>query len=216
MKSKRAYVAIIALALLVNACFFASTSSQTDDPQAISVALNTPIMDATRTAEDDNITVTFTFTPTIYGDDSLKLALLEITTLSGSVVDTVTNRTTLANNTASTIDYSFTKNGTYLWNVQLQNSTNFVYAAESFNLTVTLYALNPTPTPSPSPSPSPSLTPTVTPTPTPVPPTTTPTATPSPAPEPEAAMDTWTVVIIAVIAIIAVGAAVVLVLGRKK
>jgi len=211
MKSKQAFIAIIALALLVNACFFASVSSQTiDDSQSIAVALNTPIMDASRTAEDNNVNVTFTFTPTIYGDDTLKIAFLR---LNDTVIATATNKTTLANNTANTIDYTFTQNGTYYWNVQLQNTTSFVYAAEPFNMTVVLYVPEPTATPSPTPSPSPTPVPTAVPT---IPPTIAPTATPSPTPEPEPAIDTWTIVIIAVIAIIAIGAAVVLVLGRKK
>jgi cell division septation protein DedD len=122
-------------------------------------------------------------------------------------------RSAISNNTANTIDYVFTQNGTYFWNIRLENQTGSVMATAAFNLTVAVHVPDATATPSPSPTPAPTAEPTAIPT---VSPTIAPTPTPSPTPEPEPAIDTWTVVIIAVIAIIAVGAAVVLVLGRKK
>ncbi len=208
MKIRQSYIAIIALALLIGASLFSSAQSQAiNEPQSIQVTLNTPVTNATIT---DNFNVTFTFTPIISGNDTLKLALLKI---DDKVITTATNKTNLVTNITNVIEYTFTQNGTYLWNIQLQNSTGFVYAAEPFNITISIYTPEPTPTPSPTPLP-------VTPTPAPVTPSPTlmPTLTPTPTPTPEfePGIDTWTIVIIAVIAIIAIGAAVLLFLGRKK
>jgi hypothetical protein len=211
MRSKQVYLTLTILGLLIS-CFFVQpalsddpTPEPTPIPQTLAVSLISP---NNETKVTNSFNVSFTFKPTLSGSDNIEGADLFI---NGSKVGE--NQTAIANNQNNIIYYAFTSNGTSTWTVKVRNSTN-VITADLFSITMEVHVVDPTPTPSPSPSPSP--TPTVTPTPTPVPPTYKPTATPTPTPEPEPALDTWTVVIIAVIAIIAVGAIVVLVLGRKK
>ncbi len=201
MSSKQAITVILFLALLISGCFVPFAASQeTETPETISVTLNTP---ETNTTKTDNLNVTFTYTPVLLtaGDEKFYGANL---VLNGSIMGAATNQTAIANNTANTITYKFTENGTYQWNIRIQNRTNVMTAPEPFNLTVTVYVPDPTPTPTPTPSPSPTPVPTAVPTATPTP---TPILTPTPTPPPDTGLSTWAIVIIIVFVVSGVLAA---------
>ncbi len=148
MITKQAYLAIIALTLLFSICcapFVASANSSStsqsttaisplqtsgDSFENISVSLSTPIHNDTIT-EDFNCS--FTYVPSINGTDQLYGASLIV---NGSVV--ASNQTALVPYENNTIAYKFSENGTYLWNIRLQNSTSIVAAPNDYNLTVAI------------------------------------------------------------------------------
>ncbi len=206
MKHKPAYLATLILVLLLNAGFFILTFSQTDTPQTLTVTLNIPADGSTLTTFDCN----FTYTPTLVGNNSLSGAKLII-----NGTDTVC-QSSPQNATTNRIAYTFTTNGTYLWNIKVQdNTTNDVVAATNFTVTV---AVPPAPTPAPSPTPTQTPTPTPTPTATPSP-TPAPTATPSPSPTPKPtaqplAIDGWSILIVALIVLAIIFALVILLLWK--
>lgn len=112
--------------------------------ESISIELNAPLNGSTVSAYACN----FNYTPTLLGSDSFQNASLIV---NGSLV--ASNQTALVNATVNTISYTLPSNGTYLWNVQVFNSTVSVFASENFTLTVGVY-VPPEPTPSPTVSPS--------------------------------------------------------------
>jgi hypothetical protein len=145
MPTKQAYLAIIALTLLVSICFsplvFSEkpaasaqtppliTPLQTLEPENISVNLLTPINDANL---GDNFNVSFTFEPKINGTDKFYGAEL---ILNGTVV-AASNQTALKPYEINTIYYVFSENSTCTWNIGLRNSTNTVYALNDYALTI--------------------------------------------------------------------------------
>ncbi|MCW3999561.1 MAG: hypothetical protein NWE93_04930 [Candidatus Bathyarchaeota archaeon] len=218
MKSKQVYLALLTLGLLIS-CFsvpqaLSQSPTPTETPTPTPTPSPTPVpLTVTLVSPEDHglitssFNVSFVFRPVKTTSGNFEDAILFI---NGSIA--AHNQTAISNNADNTIYYTFTSNGSSTWNVKVYETDHMETAASDFNVTLKVYvAPEATPTPTPSPSPTPTHTPTATPTYTP-----TKTPTPTPTPEPVTAIDTWTVVIIAVIAIIAVGAAVVLVLGRKK
>jgi hypothetical protein len=208
MKYKPAYLAILILVLLLTAGFFTLTFSQTDTPQTLTVTLNTPADGSTLPTFDFN----FTYTPTLVGNNSLSGAKLII-----NGTDTV-YQSSPQNATTNRIAYTFIANGTYLWNIKVQdNATNVALAAANFTVTV---AVPPAPTPTPAPSPTPTQTPTPTPTPTAtLSPTPTPTATPSPSPTPKPTaqplvIDGWSILIAGLIVLAVIFALVIVLLWK--
>lgn len=208
MQIKQAYIAIIILTLLASACFFtvAKVDAQSTDVESISVALETP---ANNTAKTDNFNITFTYIPILLGSDKFMRATLEL----NNTVTTVTNQTAISNNTANSISYTFSGNGTYYWNIRLENTTTAVNATTGpRNITVAVYVPNPTPTPTPTPAPT--ATPTKTPTPT-ATPIATATPTPTPPPTTNDVLGTWGIVIVAIVIIAVVGALAIVMLRRR-
>ncbi|MCL5876316.1 MAG: hypothetical protein M1540_00705 [Candidatus Bathyarchaeota archaeon] len=209
MKIKRAYISILLFTLLASALLvnIAGTNAQEESVESITVVLNAP---ANNTGKTDNFNVTFTYIPYLLGSGQFYGANL---VLNGSIVQSATNQSAISNNVVNSISYTFTANGTYYWNIRLQNSTHAVISDEPRNITLAVYVPDPTATPTPTPAP------TATPTPTPAP-TATPTpkpATPTPTPEPPAdLLGTWGIVIIAIIVIAAVGVIAILVLRRRN
>ena len=212
MTPNKTHVLILVLALLISGCFVSitvNTTVQAQEPESISVTLYTPEDDA---VETDSLNVTFTYTPVIVGTPSYLSANL---VLNGSIVDQ--NQTAITKNTYNTIQHSFTTNGTYLWNIRLQNKTDIVFASEDFMLNVTVVT-------TPAPTPTPTATPTATPTPTAAPttaptatPTAAPTVTPTPTPQPtETGLDTWTIVAIVIVVIVVVGILAIFLLRRRQ
>jgi uncharacterized protein YegP (UPF0339 family) len=149
----------------------------------LSVKLKSPSNDATIT---NKFNVSFIFVPSINGTDKFYKASLWV---NGTIV--ATNSTAIVADADNTIYYEFYDNGTYRWNIRLENSTHTITAASNYNFTLSVHEASPTATPTPTPTPAP----TVTASPTPRPPT----ATPSPTPAPEISLDLWTLIIIAVI-----------------
>ncbi len=152
MTNKEAYLAIIALTLLVSICFVPLVSSQDstkasqataqisplqsggDSFENISVSLTTPLHNATIT---DDFNVSFTYIPAINGTDKFYGASLVV---NGSVV--ASNQTAITAYQNNTISYKFAENGTATWNIRLQNSTHTVTAPEDRNLTLSVYPSN--------------------------------------------------------------------------
>jgi hypothetical protein len=76
----------------------------------------------------------FNFTPTLLGSGNLQNASLLI---NGAPV--VSNTTTLTNATINTLSYSFSRNGSYLWSIQVYSSVCGVFASENYSLTIEVY-----------------------------------------------------------------------------
>jgi hypothetical protein len=207
MKPNKTHIITLVLALLISGCFvsFATNiEAQAQEPESIAVTLYSP---ENNTVASSSLNVTFTYTPVVVGNPSYLSANL---VLNGTIYDL--NQTTITKNTYNTIKHEFTANGTYLWNIRLQNSTTAVFASEPYLLNVTVSVPNPTATPTPTPAPT--ATPTPAPTET---PTATPTATPTPTPVPtETGLGTWTIVAIAVVVIVVVGVLAIFLLKRRQ
>lgn len=206
MKSKPAYTVALILFLLINTCLISFVSSQS----TLSVVLNTPVDNSTTGTFANN----FTYTPTLTGDDSFLNATLVINGAKTSAA----NQTAIQNEASNRIEYTFSANGTYQWNIQVYtNNSQSATASANFTLTVTvLPAATPTPAPSPTPekTPTPTATPTAAPTasPTPEP---TPTETPIPTAEP-VAIDGSTVLVIGLVVLAVVFALVIVFLWRAS
>lgn len=132
----------------------------------------------------DTQNVSFVYYPFSYGASRFYRASLMV---NGSNV--AINQTKIIDNGYNTIYYKFPSNGTYLWNVRVENETHTVLGYQNFILTVGYVDPSPTPTPTPtnstSPTPAPTAPPTNFPTEKPTPTTTPhPTITPEPKPTP--------------------------------
>lgn len=125
-------------------CVVVSESYNGAELDSVGVVLNAPA-DA---GVVETFACNFNFTPLLVGVDSFQNASLIV---NGSLV--ASNQTALTNATVNTISYTLPSNGTYLWNVQVFNSTNSVLASENFTLTVSVY-VPPEPTPTPTISPT--------------------------------------------------------------
>jgi hypothetical protein len=167
------------------------------EPTGISVTLVAP---TNGTTVSSSYNVSFTFLPKNNGTDQLASAQLFI---NNNRVEY--NQTKIVADQNNIIYYELT-NGTYIWNIRLYNSTNFVTATDNYNFTL---AVNPTPTATPTPTPT--AVPTVAPT-----PTAHPTATPTPTPAPGIGSDLWTLIIVAVIVFSVVLIVTILLLRRRK
>lgn len=153
---------------------------------SIAVALKSPANDVT---VKNSFNVSFVFVPSINGvNNQFYGASLYV---NGTKAET--NQTAIIAGENNTIYLEFTKNGTYTWNIKLDNETNSVSAPSDYNFTLAVHT-SPSATATPTPSPTPTTTPTTRPTATP-----TRTATPTPTPPAEAGLDLWTLVIVAVI-----------------
>jgi hypothetical protein len=206
MKSKQAAIAILILLFLFNGYLFSLGGSQDETAQTLIVTLFTPADGSSITTYNCN----FTYRPTITGTDTFISAKLII----NGTETTAANQTAIVNAASNRISYTFSSNGTYIWNVQVQNSTNNIVSPVNFTITVAV-PLEPAPTLTPNPTPAPTSMPTPTPTPT---PTTTATPTPTPTPTPSSGTivtDGWTILIIGLV-ILAIILAVAIVFLRKE
>lgn len=206
MKNKQTYLACLILILVFNGCLLSFASSQDETPQTLTVALNAPFDGSIITTWNCN----FSYVPTITGSDSFVIARL---ILNGTET-TATNQTFIQNAVPNKITYTFASNGTYLWNVEVQNSTNSVVASANNTLTVSV-APEPTPTPTPTETPAPTPTPTPTPAPTPEP-TPSPSPTPTPEPTAEPLVIDGSMIVIIVLIVLAIVLAVVIVFLRNE
>ena len=208
MQTKKIGLPLIILLVLVNGCLISFASGQDQMAQTLTVTLNSPATGSTITTFD----CTFTYTTTIINDSFVGAKLI----LNGTAT-TATNQTAIQNGTTNTLTYTFTSNGTYLWNVEVDGSSIGAVVASADNTLTVSVAPEPTPTPSPSPTPTP--TPSATPTPT-LAPTPTPTATPTPTPTPEPAaafaVDGWMIVIIVLIVLAGILAGVIVFLWKES
>jgi len=94
-----------------------------------SVTLNSPSDEATETSW----TVDFNYTPTFY--QTIQNASLWLN-VSGTWQRVQWNSTAVTNNTENTISYTFSSDGTYIWNVEVFNSTDSFFAGSNWTVTV--------------------------------------------------------------------------------
>jgi hypothetical protein len=171
MKTRLSQFVILTLFLFLATSLCALTSSQTSSP-TLTVALNSPADGSTLTSFDCN----FTYTSTLLGNTSLSGAKLII-----NGTETI-NQPYPQNSTINRIAVVFSANGTYIWNIKVQdNTTTTATAASNFTVTIAVPS-TPAPTLLVTASPSPTAAPTSTVT---LEPTTTPTVSPSPSPMPK-------------------------------
>jgi hypothetical protein len=206
MKSKQVSIAILILLFLLDGYVISLGSSQDGTAQTLMVTLFTPADGSTIATYNCN----FTYRPTITGTDTFISAKLII---NGTETVAV-NQTAILNAASNRISYTFSSNGTYVWNVQVQNSTNSIVSPVNFIITVAVPP-EPTPTSTPTPTPAPTSTPTPTPT-----PTTTPTATPTPTPTPTPTsktivVDGWIILIIGLVTLAIILAGVIVFLRKE-
>jgi hypothetical protein len=145
MTTKQACLALIALTLLVSICSvpyvfgdnFSVTSETTETVSPfqadlldsnLTVALSTPAFNASIT---NDFNTSFTFVPTYNGTGQLFGADLRV---NGTSV--ASNSTALVANQTNTIYYKFPSNGTYFWNVRVQDDAYVISAPNDFNLSV--------------------------------------------------------------------------------
>jgi hypothetical protein len=144
MNNKKAYMSLAVFILIIASCFVPSVLSENSsapiqtnsitpfaegDLENMSVTLLAPVLNATI---DKDRNVSFTFFPAINGTSQLTGASLWI---NGSRAEY--NQSAIvpwANNTI----YHKLGDGTYLWNIKLENTTGIISATEDFNLTVTV------------------------------------------------------------------------------
>ncbi|MCW4024079.1 MAG: hypothetical protein NWF01_03475 [Candidatus Bathyarchaeota archaeon] len=88
----------------------------------------------------------FVYTPTWQNADIVSASLF----VNGSLVQS--NQSAVINGEANFFSYTFSENGTYVWNVQVSNGTHVVVANQNFVLTTSVDGSEPTPTPPPFPS----------------------------------------------------------------
>lgn len=112
---------------------YANYTASAVTPENVSVVLNTPANESIVTS----YTQDFVYTPTLIGTDNFSNASLY---LNGTL--TTSNTTAIANATANTITYVLPgANATYLWDIQVWNSTNAVFSSNgNFTLTVAVSA----------------------------------------------------------------------------
>ncbi|RLJ03833.1 MAG: hypothetical protein DRP18_05575, partial [Candidatus Aenigmatarchaeota archaeon] len=120
---------IVVLAIII--MFFAFLHFQRSN---LTISLNSPIDRPTT----NNLTVDFQFT--VVGDEVVNCSLW--TNETGSWSKTVDNQTAISNTTINTITYTFSSDGSYLWNIQCWNSTGDYDFADS-NWTVTIDTATP-------------------------------------------------------------------------
>jgi arabinogalactan oligomer/maltooligosaccharide transport system substrate-binding protein len=118
-------ILIAAIAAAVYYVYFMGPAA----PAGLSVSLNSPADGAT---QGINAT-TFTYTPISEGDNIVNASLWLNST--GSWQSVALNSTVVQNNTINSFSYTLPDKGTYIWNVQVFNSTTGVFA--SANRTVT-------------------------------------------------------------------------------
>lgn len=123
---------------------FYATIEAAANPESVSLELNDPADTATVT----EFAQIMNYTPTLIGSDSFHNATLYVNNTG-----VISNQTVIQNATINSLGYTFSSNGTYLWDVLLYNSTHSVWAINgNFTLTVAVYEPDPTPTPTSSPS----------------------------------------------------------------
>ncbi|MGB8779809.1 MAG: hypothetical protein WCD81_04075 [Candidatus Bathyarchaeia archaeon] len=100
-------------------------------PSLLSVALNSP----QNGVSQSNATLVFSYVPTCVGDNIANSSLW--TNATGSWLPTLTNSSAIANNTQNIFTYTFSANGTYVWNVQVFNRTTGIFAPSNWTVTLT-------------------------------------------------------------------------------
>lgn len=145
MNNKKSYMGLAVFMLIIASCFVPSVLSENSsapiqtnsvtpfaagEPENMSVTLLAPVHNDTIST---NSNVSFTFVPAINGTDIFWGASL---TINGA--EKASNQSAIVPYQNNTIYYDFgtTPNGTYTWNIRLQNSTNIVTAPTDFNMSI--------------------------------------------------------------------------------
>jgi hypothetical protein len=83
-----------------------------------------------------NATINFVYTPVTYGSAIQNTSVC--TNITGSWVETQGNTSTVTNNAQNTISYSvWPSYGTFVWNIQVYNTTANVFAVANYTFTIT-------------------------------------------------------------------------------
>lgn len=102
--------------------------------EGISLTLDSPANESTVTEFSNS----FGYTPYLFGSDSFYNATLYV-----DGVGVASNSTAITNATLNTIGYSLPENGTYLWDIQLFNSTTGLFSDNgNFTLTASVYEMS--------------------------------------------------------------------------
>jgi hypothetical protein len=109
---------------------YGEESEASSSVESMSVVLNQP----SNASMIGTFNCDFSFTPTVFGVDSFRNASLFI-----DGVPVAGNSSVLVNATVNVISYAFSGNGSFLWSVQVWNSSCGVFASENFSLTVGVY-----------------------------------------------------------------------------
>jgi len=96
------------------------------------VALESPLDDAVKSTH----TIYFKYTPYVYGSTTILGAELWTNT-TGTWGKTASNSTALVNATTSTIQHTFSQDGTYLWNIRLLTDKGNITHTSNYTLTIT-------------------------------------------------------------------------------
>lgn len=145
MNNKKAHMGLAVFMLIIASCFVPSVLSENSsapiqtnsvtpfaagEPENMSVTLLAPVLNATISTSSN---VSFTFVPAINGTDIFWGASLVV---NGSIK--ASNQSAIVPYQNNTIYYDFgaTPNGTYTWNIRLQNTTITVMAPTDNNLTI--------------------------------------------------------------------------------
>lgn len=102
----------------------------------VAVALNGPLNGYSTTST----VITFTYTP--YTSDTLENASIWLND-TGTWHSAVTNTTALVNSTVNSITHMFLTYGTFVWNIQVYNSTDYAFATANYTLTLTAPIVTP-------------------------------------------------------------------------
>ncbi|MGA2309427.1 MAG: DUF2341 domain-containing protein [Candidatus Bathyarchaeia archaeon] len=104
-------------------------ASWTSEAQSPTVALNTPVTNA-----GSYPTVNFTYIPSLYAQPAYNSTLYIYNSTTQAIFAQVANSTPITDAVANGISYTFTVNGTYLWNVAVNISYDVFYASSNFTI----------------------------------------------------------------------------------
>jgi arabinogalactan oligomer/maltooligosaccharide transport system substrate-binding protein len=124
-----AIIIIIILIAIVAGVYYFYFMGPAASVAGLSVSLNSP---ADGSTQGVNAT-TFTYTPVSTGDDIINASLWM--NLTGTWRSVALNSTVVQNNTANSFSYTLPAKATYVWNVQVFNSTTGVFATANNTLT---------------------------------------------------------------------------------
>jgi arabinogalactan oligomer/maltooligosaccharide transport system substrate-binding protein len=124
-------IVIILIAVIAAAVYYVYFMGPAT-PAGLSVTLNSPTDEATQGVN----ATTFTYTPVSVGDDIMNASLW--LNLTGTWQSVALNSTVVQNNTSNSFSYTFPDKGTYIWNVEVFNSTAGVFAAANRTVTYSI------------------------------------------------------------------------------
>lgn len=99
---------------------YVGVEGEAGEDESVSLVLNAPADDA----EVNEFSQIMNYTPVLYGSDKFYNATLYVNNTAVAY-----NATALVNNTLNSISYTFSSNGTFVWDVLVWNSTHGVFSS---------------------------------------------------------------------------------------